>query len=376
MAFQRATAKSFWLRLAIDGPAGSGKTYTALQVASYFAKQYNQVPAYIDTERGSATKYAGNFAFDVVNLEPPYHPDRFVKSVQEAVAAGYKVLVIDSLSHAWNGVGGLLELVDSFARKYSGNSYAAWKDATPIQTRLVDTLTGANCHIIACLRAKMEYAQDRDEKGRLKIEKIGLAPVQREGMEYEFDVVGDMNVAHSLAVSKTRCIELTDTLWNKPGADFAGILWKWTQAGGQGEMPTSQQTPEPKPESKPEPEREPERQADRPMPGLTPSPAQLASQADYAETIGTIQSPAPQPDAKPGHWIDNPTARIRFWTYTRTELGLTTDEVHDALAVARIHDFPGTMQDAKELLIAYADAKAETQDGESPATEETRDASQ
>lgn len=241
MAFQRAQVKPFWLRLALDGPAGSGKTFSALEVASYFAGQYGQVPAYIDTERGSASKYAARFAFDVVELKPPYHPDRFIKGVQLAVDEGYKLLVIDSLSHAWNGPGGLLELVDSFARKYGGNSYAAWKDATPIQTRLIDTLTGAECHIIACMRAKMDYTQDKDERGRTVIQKVGLAPVQREGAEYEFDVVGDIDVAHTLSVTKTRCEELTDQLFPKPGKKFADILWRWTQSGVSREQLAAQE---------------------------------------------------------------------------------------------------------------------------------------
>lgn len=231
MGFQRATIKPFWLRLAIDGPAGAGKTYTALEVATFFAAKYGQTPAYIDTERGSASKYAARFAFDVVDMKPPYHPDRFVKGIAMAAEAGYKVLVIDSLSHAWNGPGGLLEIVDQIASRMNGNSYAAWKDATPIQTRLIDALIGADMHIIACLRAKMDYAQDKDERGRTKIVKLGLAPVQREGMEYEFDVVGDMTVLHNLIVSKTRCEELTDGLFTRPGKDFAQILWNWTQSG-------------------------------------------------------------------------------------------------------------------------------------------------
>ena len=232
MGFTRATVKPFYLRLAIDGPAGSGKTFTSLEVATFIAQQYGDLPpAFIDTERGSASKYASRFAFDVIDMDKPFHPDRFVKGIQMAVDAGYKVLVIDSLSHAWNGPGGLLELVDNFAKKYGGNGFAGWKDATPIQTRLIDAIIGANLHIIACMRAKMDYAQDKDERGRTQITKVGLAPIQREGMEYEFDVVGDMTVAHALSISKTRCAELTDQLFVKPGRDFARILWNWTQSG-------------------------------------------------------------------------------------------------------------------------------------------------
>ena len=153
--FTRAVKTDSKLRLALAGPPGSGKTFTALSLA--YALADGQGVALIDTEHGSASKYADLFPpFDCVNLDT-FHPDLYVEAIKAAERAGYVVLLIDSLSHAWNGKGGLLELVDGIARRSkSGNTYVAWGEATPIQNRLIDTLLAAKLHIIATMRRKME----------------------------------------------------------------------------------------------------------------------------------------------------------------------------------------------------------------------------
>ena len=128
--FKQAVKHESKLRLAIAGPSGSGKTYTALAMAAALGGPV----AVVDTEHGSASKYADLFAFDVLEMEAPFHPDRFIQAIREAAAAGYKTIILDSLSHAWNGQGGLLELVeDAQKRMKNANSFAAWRDVTPIQ---------------------------------------------------------------------------------------------------------------------------------------------------------------------------------------------------------------------------------------------------
>lgn len=225
MPFTKAVKHESKLRLALAGPAGSGKTYTALAVATALAD--GQGVALIDTERGSASKYADLFSFDVLNLSAPYHPDRFVEAMAEA--SGYGVLILDSLSHAWNGPGGLLEIVETISkRNKGGNSYAAWADATPIQNRLIDALTNARTHVIVTLRSKQDYAQEKDEKtGRTVIRKLGMAPIQRDGVEYEFDVFGDMNMDNELIIQKSRCSALAGAVIAKPGAQVAETLKSW-----------------------------------------------------------------------------------------------------------------------------------------------------
>lgn len=227
MAFKRAVKTESKLRMALAGPAGSGKTYTALLLAASLAD--GKPFAVIDTERGSASKYSDLFTFDVLELEAPYHPDRYVEAIKEAEAAGYGVLVIDSLTHAYNGTGGLLEIVEQIAkRNKGGNSFAAWADATPIQNRLVNGITGAGMHIIGTMRSKQDHVQDRDEKtGRTTVRKVGMAPIQRDGMEYEFDVFGELDQDNNLIVTKSRCQDISGAVIAKPGKQLAATLRAW-----------------------------------------------------------------------------------------------------------------------------------------------------
>ncbi len=226
MAFKKAVKSEAKLRLAVTGPSGSGKTYTALAIATHLADGAGV--AMVDTEHGSASKYADIFTFDVLEMTPPFHPDNFVRAIAEAAQAGYAVIILDSLTHAWSGTGGMLDIVDEIAkRKSGGNTFAAWKDATPIQNRLVDGIVGAPIHVIATMRSKQDFAQEKDDRGKTVVRKVGMAPQQRDGFEYEFDVVLDMNQDNEAIVSKTRCPALTSRVFTKPGADVAGILADW-----------------------------------------------------------------------------------------------------------------------------------------------------
>lgn len=229
--FTPATQEQARLRLALDGPAGSGKTFTALRVAVALGRRV----ALVDTERGSASKYANLFSFDALNLSN-FNPENYVGAIKAAEDAGYDVLVIDSLSHAWMGEGGALQMVDQAAkRSQSGNSFAAWRDVTPIHNKLVDAMLGCRCHLIVTMRSKTEWVVEKDERsGKSTPRKIGMAPIQRDGMEYEFDVVGDLDQAHNLIISKSRCPEVDSAVINKPGEDFAKTLLAWL---GQGEAP-------------------------------------------------------------------------------------------------------------------------------------------
>lgn len=226
MAFVKAVKHESKLRLAIAGPSGSGKTYTSLAIASALGGKV----AVVDTEHGSASKYADLFEFDVMELGPPYHPDHYGAAIREAAAAGYQVIVLDSLTHAWNGTGGMLDLVDEIAkRNRNPNGFAAWKDATPIQNRLTESIVGASIHVIATMRSKQDYSQDKDASGKTVIKKVGMAPIQREGFEYEFDVFFDMDIENNAIVTKSRCPALTGHVYNKPGSDVAAILIDWLQ---------------------------------------------------------------------------------------------------------------------------------------------------
>lgn len=220
--FKPATKKEARLRMAFVGPAGSGKTYSSLAIA----KELGDKIAVIDTERGSASKYADHFGFDVLELQT-FSPAQYVEAIKAASDAGYDVLVIDSLSHAWMGKDGALEQVDAAsARSRSANTYFAWREVTPEHNRMVDAILGSSCHVIVTMRAKTEYVIE-EVKGKQVPRKIGMAPIQRDGLEYEFDVVGDLDHNNLYVISKTRCSDLQGKTFHRPGPELAGLLKEW-----------------------------------------------------------------------------------------------------------------------------------------------------
>lgn len=214
MPFTRATKLEAKLRLALAAPSGAGKTYTALQLATHLGGPI----AVIDTERGSASKYADLFTFDVIELDS-FHPHRYIDAIKEAEAGGYRVLIIDSLSHAWAGKGGALELVDAGAKRLamryrSGreDSLAAWQEVTPLHNALVDAMVQSRLHLIATLRTKTEYVVETKD-GRTKPRKIGLAPIQRESLDYEYDVAADLDQEHTLITRM--CVPTAVRRWRR-----------------------------------------------------------------------------------------------------------------------------------------------------------------
>lgn len=236
--FVKAQRKRAYMRLALAGPTGSGKTWSALSVASQFSDRI----AVIDTERGSASLYSDKFSFDAMDFRPPYDPRRLVQSMKDAAehVGTEGVVIVDSLSHFWEAEGGLLDIVDDAAKKSpSKNGFVAWKQGTPIHNALVEAMIGLPAHLIVCMRSKMEYVQDKDSTGRTQVTKIGLAPVQRNGIEYEFTVTADLDFEHNLMVTKTRCALLDGKVFrSNKEADMAIVLRDWL-AGGEGPLPVA-----------------------------------------------------------------------------------------------------------------------------------------
>ena len=250
MSFRKAVKEQAKLRLALSALAGCGKTYSALAIADEMARLIRSSGgtgkiAVIDSERGSASLYADKFEFDVAELDS-FSPLEYVAKIKEAEDLGYDIIIVDSLTHAWAGKDGALDQKDKAAeRSSSGNSWTAWRSVTPKHNALVDALVGSKAHIIATMRQKMEHVQDV-VNGKTQIKKVGLAAIQREGMEYEFTLVGDIDHTHTLKITKTRIdgIDL-DTQIEKPGADFARRLYTWLMSG---EKPRERSAPAPAPE--------------------------------------------------------------------------------------------------------------------------------
>jgi hypothetical protein len=216
--FQKATKHQAKLRLAICGVSGSGKTYSALNIAQHLGKSI----AVIDTEHGSASKYADYFDFDVCNLDE-FHPSKYIELIRLAGQSEYDVIIVDSLSHAW-----FWELNETGR---ASNSFTAWSNVRPLERALIDAMLGSSAHIIATMRTKTEWILEDNHKGKKEPKRVGTAPIQSSGIEYEFDLSGDIDLNHVLSISKSRCFELANTTHHNPGQELAEKLLNWLEDG-------------------------------------------------------------------------------------------------------------------------------------------------
>jgi len=197
--FTKAARKAAKLKLAITGPSGSGKTTGGLRLARGLVGESGKI-AVIDTENRSASLYSDITDFDVMNLEAPFEHSKFSDAIKAAEANGYDAVIIDSASHLWEAI---LAYKDKLDRR-GGNSYTNWNDAGGKFKEVIECLLASNLHVISCLRSKMEHSIEKDDRGKTTIRKVGMAPVMRDGIEYEFTVVLDLDMQHQAASSKDR----------------------------------------------------------------------------------------------------------------------------------------------------------------------------
>ena len=230
--FEQARKKKRKLRLALCGPSGSGKTFSALAVA----KGLGGPVALMDTERGSGELYAGNekldLDYDVARLRPPYTPRKYCRYIDEAVRCGYSVVIIDSLSHAWMGEGGLLEMADTAAQRLNNNVDAAWRTVRRDEKRLIDVITSAGIHLIATMRTTTTWEIRFDEQsGKARPIRVGVKPQQRQGLEYEFTVVLDMSPDDHLAWPGKDRTSLFRGNHFVPSEATGRLLKEWLESG-------------------------------------------------------------------------------------------------------------------------------------------------
>ncbi|MDR3736068.1 MAG: ATP-binding protein [Acidobacteriaceae bacterium] len=224
---RKAERRRAKLRLALLGPTGSGKTYSALQLAFGLGGKVGM----IDTENGSGDLYANVGDYDIITLEPPYTVQKYREAIRAFEEAEYDTVIIDSLTHAWSGEGGLLDKSSQLEK--SGrvkNSFAAWREITPEHNKLVEEMLGSPCHIIGTMRVKTEYVLETNEKGKMVPRKVGLAPVQRDGLEYEFTVVMDVDASHVASASKDRT-GMFDGWYDKISPETGKKLMAWLNTG-------------------------------------------------------------------------------------------------------------------------------------------------
>ena len=204
MLFTKATREKAKLRMALTGVSGAGKTLSALYIAYGLTEDWSKI-ALIDTEHSRAKFYANRTdlhtgSFLHAAMQPPFTPDKYKQYMQEAVqvVGADGVVIVDSFSHAWEGEGGVLAIKEQIAARIN-NSYTAWNEAGKVQNELVSAILSADCHTIVTMRAKTQYAMEENDRGKMQPVKIGLAPIQRENTEYEFDVVLWLNRADHVA---------------------------------------------------------------------------------------------------------------------------------------------------------------------------------
>lgn len=218
MSFKKAQRRNAKLRLALSGTAGAGKTYSALLIA----KEFGGKIAVMDSERGSASLYADLVDFDVCELEEK-NVQEYIAKIKEAAEAGYDTLVIDSYSHSWIGA---LEAIDKMGGWVRGG-----KTISPLVAKLVDTILSYPGHIIATLRSKADYAIETVD-GKAKMKKLGMATVARDGTDYEFSVMLELNTDGGVAVSKSRCSALAGGIYGRDDIPkIARTLKEWLNSG-------------------------------------------------------------------------------------------------------------------------------------------------
>ena len=242
---QRAKAK---LKLGISAPSGGGKTLGALLIAYGLVKEKHpgfsdsevwEKVAIIDTENGSGELYVGKEfpsitigEYNAVTLKPPFDADKYTDSIHLCQKAGMEVCIIDSATHLWAGDGGLLQKQGEIAKR-TGNSYTAWRDITPQHNRFVETMLQCDMHIIATMRSETDYVQEKGPDGKTTIRKLGLAPIQKKGMEYEFTLFLDINSEHEAFASKDRT-SIYDQRTFIITTDVGSTLMRWLESGTDG----------------------------------------------------------------------------------------------------------------------------------------------
>lgn len=224
---RKATRKKAKIRLGLSAISGGGKTYSSLLIAKGMANGDLSKVAIIDTENGSGDLYANLGDYNVFTLEAPYEPERYIKAIKECENAGMEVIIIDSITHEWDGKGGILDISNSM----SGNSYTNWAKLTPRHQSFIDAILQSKCHIITTVRRKQDYEMTTNSNGKLVPQKIGLKEVTREGFEYELTVNLELDTKHNASCSKDRTGLFADKPEFIPSEETGKMLLDWCETG-------------------------------------------------------------------------------------------------------------------------------------------------
>lgn len=226
---RRAEKKKVKFKMAVQGPSGSGKTWGALALAKNLWPDAKV--CVVDTENGSSELYADRFEFDTIPLAPPFHTDRYIACIESAVRLGYDVLIIDQISHQWDGDGGILRRKEELDRRPGSNSFTNWSAFTPEHEKFKQAIVQAPIHLIATMRSKQDHIMVTNEKGKQMPQKVGMAAIQREGFDYEFTLVFDVQMDHRATVGKDRTGLFNEEIIDLSSAKIAERLRAWIDNG-------------------------------------------------------------------------------------------------------------------------------------------------
>lgn len=231
MQLQKATRKKVKMRIGLSGVSGSGKTYSALLIAHGITDDWGKI-AVIDSENGSASLYSNIGEFNTVQIYAPYTPEKYIQAIKVCEDAGMELIIIDSITHEWDGAGGCLDIVEELTKKdIKHNSYAQWRFVTPRHQAFIDAILQSKCHVITTVRRKQDYEMSKNSDGKIYVTKAGLKEITRDGFEYELTVNLELDQLHNATSSKDR----TGLFSDKPSfiiTEQTGKLIKdWCECG-------------------------------------------------------------------------------------------------------------------------------------------------
>lgn len=225
MELRQAERRQAKIKMGLQAPSGAGKTYSALLLAYGLINDWSKI-AVIDTENHSADLYAHLGNYQVLAFEQPFSPERYIQAIEVCEKAGMEAIIIDSISHEWEGVGGILDIHGAMM----GNSFTNWAKVTPRHNAFVQKILQSNCHIVATIRSKQDYVLS-EKNGKMVPEKIGLKGVTREGLDYEFTIVLELDLKHMATSTKDR----TQLFMDKPSfiitPDTGKTIKAWCESG-------------------------------------------------------------------------------------------------------------------------------------------------
>ncbi|GHV17350.1 hypothetical protein FACS1894179_04330 [Bacteroidia bacterium] len=196
MNLRQSHRKQAKIKLALEGCSGSGKTYSSLLLAYGMTNDWTKI-AIIDTENGSADLYAHLGQYNVLTLQAPFTPEKYIEAITVCENAGMEVIIIDSISHCWE------YLLEYHASLQGYNTFANWQKVTPRQNTFIQKILSSTSHVISTMRTKQDYILT-EKNGKTVPEKIGLKAVMRDGVDYEFTIVFDVDIKHYSTASKDR----------------------------------------------------------------------------------------------------------------------------------------------------------------------------